>query len=353
MHLSPEIASEFVRQPFIALTPLYHFTSDANELSLGNKFRLVRYSGEPPLNLVADDILLKHLQICAPDYMLWQLPRLPYQDWGQLKLSAPTAEEFAAAMQPLFFFPAANLFRQFRLFKPGRLFAGETFILLNPTFMAKDFWETQIGQRASLMRIDFSILPHETETFSLSAAEAPFFDAFSGALSPLLDSLNTPDCAFPQLEMALDLFGRADGLDNEVLYSLTALEGLLTSESTSELSYRLSLRVASLLGTNDESRKQVFKDMKEFYDLRSKIVHGIGFKLKPKHHARLQQIPVLREYLRRVLLSIMALLIEGMSGAKLEELLDDIVLDETARRKVQGNAAKYTHLAFAPPEQVF
>jgi hypothetical protein len=330
------------------LTPLYHFSSDVEELPLGNTFKLLKFSGKSPVNLGADDILSRHLQIYPPDYLLCQLPRIPQKDRSKVQLSL---EEITARTNALVFFPAANLFRQIRLFKPGRLFAGETFVLLKPA-LGTDFWETQVGQKASLMNIDFSTLPHESEGYDLSAAEAPFFVVFSAALSPLFDSLNNPECAFPQLEMALELFGRNDGLDNEVLYSLTALESLLTGESTSELAYRLSLRVATLLGTDDESRKRVFKDMKEFYDLRSRIVHGSGFRLKPKHHARLQQVPVLREYLRRILLSMMALFMEGISGSKLEELLDDVVLDDTARRKVQGSAEKYINLAFAPSGQV-
>jgi hypothetical protein len=193
-------------------------------------------------------------------------------------------------------------------------------------------------------------LPAETENFTLLSAEVPFFDVFAGALFPLLDPLDKPDCAFPQLLMALELFGRRDSIDNEVLYCLTALEGLLTSESNSELSYRLSLRVASLLGPDDESRKRMFKDMKDFYDVRSKIVHGSGFNLKLKHQVLLKQISTLREYLRRILLSIMALLKDGTSAGRLEQLFDEIVLDETLRKRVQADAAKYIHIVVPPAE---
>lgn len=47
----------------------------------------------------------------------------------------------------------------------------------------------------------------------------------------------------------------------------------LKEEERSELSYKLSLRTAVLLGGENE-RKTLFKFMKDAYDLRSKIVHG-------------------------------------------------------------------------------
>jgi hypothetical protein len=350
MHLQSEAAIDFGGQPLVALTPLYHFLSDAEELPLGNRFKLLRYSEDLPLKIDPGDIFSRHLQIYPPAYVLWQLPWVAFGDWAELEFSAHPIEEFADKMQHLFVFPAANLFRQLRLFKPGRLFAGETFVLGNPAPTGNDTWRTLLSQRASLMSLDLLTLPAETENFTLLSAEVPFFDVFAGALFPLLDSLDKPDCAFPQLLMALELFGRRDSIDNEVLYCLTALEGLLTSESNSELSYRLSLRVASLLGPDDESRKRMFKDMKDFYDVRSKIVHGSGFKLKLKHQVLLKQISTLREYLRRILLSIMALLKDGTSAGRLEQLFDEIVLDETLRKRVQADAAKYIHIVVPPAE---
>ena len=250
-----------------------------------------------------------------------------------------------AAVQEVFYLPVANLFRLLRLFKPGRVFAGDTFLILRDV----NRWETQLSRRSSLMNIDLTLLPHKVGVFSFMSEEAPFFERFSESLLPLLGSLNRSECAYPQLEMSLQLFGRDDGVDNDILNALTAFEGILTNESNAELSYRLSLRVAHLLATDASSRKQIFKDMKDFYDLRSKLVHGGGFKLKLKNQTRLQQIDTLREYLRRTLLSVMALYAKGLSGAQLEELLDDIALDETSRAEVQKAAAKFLHVNSASP----
>jgi uncharacterized protein YecA (UPF0149 family) len=130
-----------------------------------------------------------------------------------------------------------------------------------------------------------------------------------------------------------------------VLNALTALEALLTNESNAELSYRLSLRVANLLESDDASRLNRFTEMKEFYDLRSKIIHGSASKFSPKLQHRLETVESLREILRRTILSVMALCLDANpTKIRLDELLDKIVFDETQRKEVQAQAAKLLHL---------
>jgi len=91
-----------------------------------------------------------------------------------------------------------------------------------------------------------------------------------------------------------------------VLNGLTALEALLTNDSNTELSYRLSLRVANLLGSEDAA---------------------------------------LREIVRRVILSVMALATSSeLTQIRLEDLLDQLVFDETKRREVQRLASKFLHI---------
>jgi hypothetical protein len=61
MPLSSDVVTESSRHAFVALTPLYHFSSDAEKLFLGDKFNLLRYLEPPLLELAAGDILIKHL----------------------------------------------------------------------------------------------------------------------------------------------------------------------------------------------------------------------------------------------------------------------------------------------------
>jgi hypothetical protein len=69
---------------------------------------------------------------------------------------------------------------------------------------------------------------------------------------------------------------RFDQFDKFIDYWI-ALESLF-SISNSEISYRVSLRIAAMVGDTPEERVQLFKDMKASYRLRSQIVHGDNLK---------------------------------------------------------------------------
>lgn len=80
-------------------------------------------------------------------------------------------------------------------------------------------------------------------------------------------------------------------------------------------------------------------------DLRSKIVHGSASRLNAKLQNRLQMVHSLREILRRTILSVMAIFVDGNSmEVRLDELLDRIVFDEPRRKEIQTLAAKFLHL---------
>ena len=125
--------------------------------------------------------------------------------------------------------------------------------------------------------------------------------------------------------------------------SMTALEALLTKDDNEGLTYRLSLRVANLLGSDANSRKDICKQVKGFYKLRSQIVHGA--KLDTKSRERLAALESLREMLRRVLLSVMALYSEGTQPTDLPDTLDELALDDERRKRVCATASKFLHLS--------
>jgi hypothetical protein len=258
------------------------------------------------------------------------------------------AAKLEATLSILFHFPATNLFRLLRLFKPGRVIAGDTFVVACETRSEEGFWETTFGKRCSEMVIDYGLLRTERGSYALPSGEVPFFDLFSKALLPQLESLQRSayDSVLPPLEIALQLYNQDETHEGRaVLNALTALEALVTNEGNAELSYRLSLRVANLLESDDASRLHRFKEMKEFYDLRSKIIHGSASKLSPKLQNRIENVESLREILRRTILSVMAITASGSaSDIRLDELLDQIVFDEAKRKEVQKSAAKFLHV---------
>ena len=343
--------------PFFAVSPLYAFSSDSEELSFGEIFRLVKYHSNLLLPLSADDILVKHLRLHEPDYLLWQ--RAPVESAVLRDMLKPSAfaeeggtDKLEATLSVLFNFSATNFFRLLRLFKPGRLIAGDTFVISSDNHSGEAVWETTFGKRCSEVTIDYTVLGAQGGSYELLSSDLPFFDIFSKALLPQLELLQKAAYAGvpPPLEIALLLYNQDERQESvAVLNALTALEALLTNESNAELSYRLSLRVANLLGFDEASRLNTFKEMKEFYDLRSKIIHGSASKLSPKLQNRFQSIDSLREILRRTILSVMALFLNTNSTeVRLDELLDQIVFDEARRKEVQGLAGKFLYLEGAP-----
>lgn len=353
--------AEYYSDPYVAVTPLYAFSSDSEELAIGEMFKLVKYQRNSLPALAAGDTLLKHLALHEPDYLLWQRAPVGREDLRGIMRPTAFAEEggatkLEATLSVLFHFPATNFFRVARLFKPGSLTAGDTFVISHEGHSEEGMWETAFGKRCSEMVIDYGLLGAQTGSYKLFSSEIPFFNVFSNALLPQLESLQKPEhvIAPPPLEIALLLYNqdaRQEGV--AVVNALTALEALLTNENNAELSYRLSLRVANLLESDDASRLSRFTEMKEFYDLRSRIIHGSASKLSLKLHNRLQGVDSLREILRRTILSVMALSCGGqLDGLRLDALLDQIVFDEAKRREVQKLAAKFLHLEGTPSYSV-
>lgn len=189
------------------------------------------------------------------------------------------------------------------------------------------------------MVVDYGILGMQTTSYSLEAEEIPFFCAFTHGIFHLMDSL----AQYPALSQALSLYSADNGEYLNAVGSITALEALLTKkEETEGLTYRLALRIANLLGSDANSRKNIFKQVKDFYGLRSKIVHGVT--LDKKLLGRLDAIDSLREMVRRVLLSTMALYSAGTQPADLPDILDEVALDEESRKRVFATASKLLHL---------
>ncbi len=343
-----------VNAVFNAVTPLYAFSSDSDSLSIGESFRLVKYDPDSMPPLAADDILFKHLQLYQPDYLLWQNAPIERTDSWQKMCSAfrGSYEEKASAAFEFYFFPAINILRSLRVFKPGRLVAGETFLLIRDPRLEQNECGTVFSHRCSETIIDYGVLPVQVGSYRLLSSDLPFFNVFADALLPILKSLQTPNHADepPPLEVALQLYALDEfNVHVTVLNCLTALEALLTNDCNTELSYRLSLRVANLLQSDDASRMETFKAMKGFYDLRSRIVHGSGYKLSTKLRTRLQQADSLREIVRRTILAVMAVMLDkNMTPKQFEELLDQIVFDQQKREEMQKLAAKFLHLEEAP-----
>lgn len=65
-----------------------------------------------------------------------------------------------------------------------------------------------------------------------------------------------------------------DSLIDMLIDYMIGLEALFLPDGNEELTYRLAIRVAYNLEKEYEKRKQLFKDVKNYYRKRSKGVHG-------------------------------------------------------------------------------
>jgi hypothetical protein len=84
---------------------------------------------------------------------------------------------------------------------------------------------------------------------------------------------------------------------------MIALESFVLAgkEATQELTYRLRVRVAHLLGSTAEQRQNVFKKMAELYGIRSSIVHNGYYQVTDADHQ------LLREFTKVALIRAMTL----------------------------------------------
>jgi hypothetical protein len=125
------------------------------------------------------------------------------------------------------------------------------------------------------------------------------------------------------------------GGDSRVLDAITAVEAVLGSDM--EIAFKLSFRVAGILAADDAERVKIFNEMKAFYDLRSRLVHGGS--LKEKHRQLVADAEPLRNYVRSLLRGFiyLALTPDPKYGRQFfQERLDAALQDETERLRLRS-----------------
>ena len=249
-------------------------------------------------------------------------------------LKERNVEELAA----LYLVGARRLFQLLRLFKAGRLKAGETFVVSRDTVDPYVSWRTLATGRASTMVVDYSFIAAQTSFYVLNSVEVSSLITFRDNLLPVLRKIDS----FPAANLAISLYGAENGDEQDAISAITALEALLTKkEETEGLTYRLSMRTANLLGNDPEARKRIFQEVKHFYNLRSKLVHGV--QLDKRMLNQLNELNSLRETVRQVLLSALALFSSQEDEINLPELVDELAFDDQKRKEVQAIANLFLH----------
>jgi len=123
----------------------------------------------------------------------------------------------------------------------------------------------------------------------------------------------------------LNLGLEENNLEDKLIDYFVAFEALYLLE-TLELSYRLSLRTATLLGDTSEERNSIFKLMKDAYALRSNIVHGKKPKIGKKIVDLKDYVPKLENYLRQSIIKFLRMPIQYRNQALILRDLDQQIL---------------------------
>jgi hypothetical protein len=123
--------------------------------------------------------------------------------------------------------------------------------------------------------------------------------------------------------------------EDKIMDAMISMEALYLYDSeNAELSYRLSLRAACLLGRDEGEKNYIRKLLKEVYDLRSKVVHGRNITITGLDGNRIPTTDILaklEEYLRWSIRKFLLLTEEKLSHNSILNLLDAAVLNPGAR----------------------
>lgn len=92
-----------------------------------------------------------------------------------------------------------------------------------------------------------------------------------------------------------DLARRNYDIRLKVILNCSALEAFLMKNTQGGIAHKLSERVALLIGSNPQERKEVYEKMKTIYNVRSKLAHGNQKKIEKVREAAQNS----DEYLRR------------------------------------------------------
>ena len=106
---------------------------------------------------------------------------------------------------------------------------------------------------------------------------------------------------------------------------IIALENLYLKGEGQELGYKLRMRMSHVLSKDIETRKQIFKNMKEAYNLRSQVIHGTK-----RYSIDSSMLLEIRDYVRKSLCIF-------IRNHTLGENLDEMVLAGTG---IQGRTSE-------------
>ena len=214
------------------------------------------------------------------------------------------------------------------LFKPWTLVP----LLIGPFWIKKFKDKTpQGGLGGGYIPSNHTSINSTQERVTLTQAEVASFQTFFDVLFPILESFKKNDVLNRAILANYWMIKIRQNIKpyDRLIFLVTALEALV-SHHENELNYRISHRTASLLGETDDERLSIFLSIKEYYDLRSKVVHGT-----PKLEVKMYYTWYLQEIVRTLILKFFSLHNSGYTDSgKLLKDLDQSVFNPALRQDI-------------------
>lgn len=185
-------------------------------------------------------------------------------------------------------------------------------------------------------RSDTFIWGHGTPI--LTEASAKFVETHLSTFAPYYY-----EETYTRLGNALRLYESSlivEEVDLALLGFMGALESMF-SVANQELSFRLSLSLSKFLGENRDQQRLLFKEVRELYQIRSKIAHGDKVDALQETTAIVmnqQWVPMAEDIARRCLWKIMTLNLTARFDSRKahEALMDGLPFCDTLSELVQG-----------------
>jgi hypothetical protein len=214
-----------------------------------------------------------------------------------------------------------------RLCGEGSVGVGPMWVIRSARFNVGIGGISRAGASIPTMGTDFKWTPTMSANYSaiydgVKRLEEEGFKASPGNLSVALRAFSSTYDRWPTAQ------------DSQLLDCVTALEALLGAEN--EIAFKLSFRVASILADTDEERRNLLKLLKDFYNTRSRVIHGAH--LQAKHQTFLQRVDELRNIVKRLLVAFIRLgdTKPGEYGKKFwQEKLDGTLVNTVERERLR------------------
>jgi hypothetical protein len=213
-----------------------------------------------------------------------------------------------------------------RLFKDGDIGMGVMWLSRRVAFDLGNLGGQAISDPRTRAMVSFSAY------YTLDASDvAPVRDLYDVLLRLVDPPTNAPVNLNLALQSFSDMYERHSFRpDTRLVDTITAAEALLGTGS--ELRFRLSFRVAAILGNNHDDRGEIFRQMRDYYDVRSAVVHGGT--LSDRQREQLANQRTVRDLLRRLLVGFIRLTVtteHPFDRDFFDKNLDISLLDDSRR----------------------